>query len=259
MSTLKSLIGIINLSTKVSNDDAKIMTIACQEQINNDVAPNWHIEPCFVIFYDDPKTMSLRAFPVVILDSPNTPEAIGFHAEMNGKPYGRVFADTILQHGGTLFCDKMNTQNITVSSMLSKTIIESHIEKTATIWVDGPMTEYGQTYAYEPCTPVESNSYTYTIKNQIVSVSNFIFPSWFDQRNIKDSQVDFMNKSSGAFQSAKGGYMIIRTLPGQEYIMFNDFRMPDWVYDMTKYIGGRNNRRLANICAKQKPWWKHLF
>lgn len=260
MSVLKPLIGVINLSKKLSNDDVKTMVIACQEQLKQDVAPHWHKESWYVIFYEDPKKISPRAYPIVIFDAPDAPGALGYHAERNGKPYGRVFVDPVIQNGGVILYDPYNPQNVSLSSVLSHEIIELFIDLNANQWADGPYIKQGSSYAYEACDPVQSNSYSKKIGGKDVSLSNFVFPSWFDPQNSSQTPVDFLNAAPGAFQLAPGGYMIVRDSVGAEQQVFAEIKMARWVQDMKKHISGRTSRRLANITlTKKKPWWKYLF
>lgn len=262
MSILRPLIGVINLSKKISNDDVKIMVIACQDQLNKDVAPQWQMDSWFVMFYPDPKTASLRAYPVVILDSPDTPEALGYHAEMNGKPYGRVFVNPILENSGVVLHDPANPQNVSVSSVLSHDIIEMFLDKDASKWVDGPQTRHGNVYACEACDPVQENLYAIQVGKKLVSVSNFILPAWFDLHNSPHTPVDFLNTAPGAFSIAPGGYMIVRTAPGTEAELFATIKMPDWVHAMKKLSASRTTRRLAPAIkpvVEKKKWWKYLF
>ncbi len=256
---LKQLIGVINLSTKLSNEDVKLMTIACQEQLNHDVAPHWHMESAFVIFYDDPKKISTRAYPIVILDAPDAPGALGYHCEAGGKPYGRVFVDPVINNNGVILYDPSNPQNVSISSVLSHEIIELFIDKNANQWADGPYIKQGNSYALEACDPVQGNSYSKKIAGKEVSLSNFILPSWFDPQNPPHIHVDFLQTVNGAFSLAPGGYMIVRNAAGNEQQVFGEIRMTAWLQDMKKHMSGRTSRRISNATkVVKKPWWKYL-
>jgi hypothetical protein len=257
MPILRPLIGVINLSKKISDDDVKTMVMACQDQLNHDVAPHWHMESWFVIFYSDPKQISPRALPMVIFDAPDAPNALGYHSEMNGKPYGRVFVDPVLQNGGAILYDPANPQNVSVSSVLSHEIIELYIDRDANQWADGPQIREGSSYAYEACDPVQGNSYSKTINGKKVSLSNFILRSWFDPQNPVGNPVDFMHTCPGAFQLAPGGYMIVRSAPRTEQQVFGAIKMATWQHAVKKYPMGRTSRRVANVV--KKPWWKYLI
>src|SRR5690348_1900237 len=86
-------IAVINKSTLVSNADAKLMTLACQYQLNKHMAPlsgrgSWQL-----VFVPGDQDIPPADFPIIIMDDPDQANALGYHAEdTNGKPWGRVFA-----------------------------------------------------------------------------------------------------------------------------------------------------------------------
>lgn len=257
MSVLKPLIGVINFSKKLSNDDVKTMVIACQNQLNEDVAPNWHLEPWFIIFYSDPKTISPRALPIVIFDSPDTSEVAGYHAERNGKPYECIFIEPILNNNGAILYNPIRPNNVTISTYLSHKIIETFIDQYSNKWVYGPKTSKGNLYACEACDPVQGHSYTKIIGDQTVSVSNFLLPSWFNIQNTNNCPTDFMNVSPGSFRPASNSYVIVKNNYGEVDKIFNKEKMVDWLLKLKTHYTSRTFRRFTQ--AEKTPWWKYLF
>lgn len=262
MSVLKNLIGVVNLSTKVSNDQIRLAVVAAQKQLDEDVAPNWHMDSAFVMFYDDPTKMSLRAFPVVIVDHSDTPGALGFHSEQQGRPYGMIMVDPILDNGGVALYDYSNPQNVSVSSVLSHEIIELFLDRFANMWADGIAIQAGSSYAYEGADPVEAQSYTKQIGKHLVSVSNFILPAWFDPQNAPSNPTDFLNILNGAsFALAPNGYMIVRNAPGSEQQVFAATPPAQWRLDMKKNsIGSRTSKRIpVKVVAPKLSWWRRFI
>lgn len=258
MTTLRPLIGIVNLSSTVSDEDVKKMVIAVQEQLKNDVAPAWGRDYWFIMFYPDPKTISPRAYPIVIVDNDQTPGALGWHAERGGKPYGKVMADPVLQNGGVVLYDHANPSNISIASVLSHEVIETFIDPFINVWVDGPETGQGSCYAMEACDPVESNSYAYKLGNMLVSLSNFVLPSYFLGDPAPGVTFDQMGILTSPFSLASGGYMVIRSEPGTETQILAATPPPAWKLEMKQHkFASRTKARMPAI--RRKKWWKFLF
>lgn len=258
MSYLRPLIGIVNLSSNVSNDDVKKMVVAIQEQLKYDVAHAWNRDYWFVIFYSDPKLMSPRAYPIVIVDNDSTPGALGWHAEQGGKAYGKVMTDPVLQNGGVALYDPKNPQNVSVASVLSHEVIETFVDPFINVWVDGPKIRQGSCYAMEACDPVESNSYINTSAGVPVSVSNFVNRSYFIPDVPAGTKLDHLGVLTAPFSLAPGGYMVVREQPGTEAQVFGAIRPPDWKMKMKGHnLGARTKARMP--VDKRKKWWKYLF
>lgn len=256
--SLRPLIGIVNLSSNVSNDDVIKMVIAVQEQLKNDVAPAWGRDYWFVMFYADPKLMSPRAYPIVIVDNDATPGALGWHAEQGGKPYGKVMTDPVLQNGGVPLYDANNPQNVTVASVLSHEVIETFVDPDINLWVDGPQIAQGSCYAMEACDPVESNSYVVKTGPTLVSVSDFVTREYFIRDAPATSKFDFLGVLHAPFSLAQGGYMVVREAPGTEAQVFGHAKPAQWRLDMKAHkLGSRGKMRMP--VGKQKKWWKYLF
>lgn len=255
--SLRKLIGVLNLSSKISNTDVKSMIIAVQEQLKFDVAPAYEKDYWFIIFYADQKSMSPRAYPIVIVDNDSTPGALGFHSEQNGQPYGKIMVDPILQAGGVALYDANNPQNYTVSATFSHEVIETFVDPYVNVWVDGPQISQGSCYAMEAGDPVENNSYKNTAAGVPVSVSNFVLPAYFDSQG-KNEKFDYLGVLTAPFTLASGGYMVVRNAPGTEQQVFGDVPPPQWKLDMKKHkLGSRSQTRMSS--DQKKKWWKYFI
>ena len=62
----------------------------------------------------------------------------------------------------------------------------------------------GPAYSLEVCDPVEAPAYPVPVNGVSVSVSNFVFPSWFDPQGT--APFDKKGQVTAAFTIAPGGY-----------------------------------------------------
>ena len=237
------LIAVINESTLVTNDQVNLMCQAMQTQLNLHVLPAWNMKAGTVTFYADKKKVPGYAWLVSILDDPTIANALGYHSEDNNRVDGFIFVKTIFQYGGKTLYDVQNPQNMTVSSVLSHEICEMVGDRFANFWADGPSITQGSEYALELCDPVEGDSYTINVGGNLVSVSNFVFPSWFNPQAVSplNKPFDYMNKLSAPFTMTKGGYMIVAKA-GAVSQVFGE-TMPDWKKEMKKAAFSRNKRK----------------
>lgn len=210
------LIAIINQSTKVSNADVSIMAKAVQKQMTLHVSPAWNQRTPTIKFYADHTKVPGYAWTVNVLDDSTQAGALGYHSVDDNKVDAFIFAGPVLDNGGVTLYDTHNPQNVSVSSVLSHEVCEMFIDRFANEWADGPSITKGSQYAKELCDPVEADSYAIPVTvgaNTIeVSVSNFIFPSWFNaQADASNFPFDYMKKLKAPFTMSPGGYMIIQS------------------------------------------------
>lgn len=237
------LIAVINESTLVSNNDCDIMCQAMQKQLDLHVLPAWNMKAGTIKFYADKNKVPGYAWIVSILDNPTIAGALGYHSEDNGKVDGFIFCQTIFQYGGKTLYDNHNQQNFTVSSVLSHEICEMVGDRFANFWVDGPSIAQGSEYALELCDPVEGDLYAININGQLVSLSNFVFPSWFNPQATKELNMpfDYLKKLSKPFTMTSGGYMIVAQAGSVSQVF--GASMPEWKRQMKKNSFSRNKRK----------------
>jgi hypothetical protein len=211
------LIAVINQSTLVTNDQVNTMCEAIQVQLNLHVLPAWNMRAGSIKFYADATKVPGYAWVVTMLDNSTQAGALGYHAEDNDKVDGFIFAGPVLQNKGVALYDPTNPQNVSVASVLSHEVCEMVGDRFAAFWSDGPsvVASDGQTYteyALELCDPVEGDSYAITVNGTLVSVSNFIFPSWFNAEATTPLNLpfDYLGKLAKPFTMTAGGYMIVR-------------------------------------------------
>jgi hypothetical protein len=203
------LIGIINKSTIVSDDDCKKLVSAIDYQMHNHVSPGWGKLPCKVYFVSKSSFVP-GSSNIVLVDNIDDPNAEGYHTEnIDGKFVGNVGIRAI--PGNVL------TGPDSVSSVVSHEVIELYLDPAINLWADA---NDGYSYPYEGCDAVQESFY---VVNG-VSVSNFVLPNWFD--NYATSHFDKMGKLSAPFTLASGGYTVRRKQGTGETQIFG--KRPEW-------------------------------
>jgi hypothetical protein len=231
------LIAIVNKSKKITNAEVLLMTKACASQMRRHAAPAWDARVAPVIFYEDEAQVPDDACPIYFFDVADEADALGYHFEdPEGREYGKVFVDVILDNGGTKF-DGAHS----LSCVLSHEILELWGDPNCNKWGDAPD---GKSHAWELCDAVEGDAYPIKVGKKSVSVSNFLFPEWFDSNDPgADSlrRFDQMGVLKKPFTIAKGGYTIFRTA-GKEHSLFGA-KFPKFKRALKAHVAARTNRR----------------
>jgi hypothetical protein len=226
-------IAVINQSTLVNDNDVSIMCKAIQTQLTLHLLPAWGLKRATCKFYSDVTKIPGHAWIVTLMDNSDIAGALGYHCEDNDKVDAYVFCKPILEDGGAILSDPAHPQNFTVSSVLSHEICEMIGDRFANTWVDGPMLPMGNEYAMELCDPVEGDFYPLLVSNSdgsftTVNLSNFVFPSWFNQQAkvSENMPFDYMKKLTAPFTMTLGGYLLVRK-GGRVYQVFGD-KLSKW-------------------------------
>jgi hypothetical protein len=247
------LIAIVNHSARVTNADVNLMTLAVQKQITLHAAPAWNQKTATIKFYADAAKVPGYAWRVDIFDSPTIAGALGYHSEDNDVIDGFIFVNPVLDNGGVVLYDAHNPQNVSVSSVLSHEVLEMFGDRFASFWADGPRITQGSQYALELCDPVESDSYEIDVTVDAVihkvSVSNFVFPSWFNPEGTfsLNAPFDYLKKLTRPFSMTPGGYMIVESAYGVKQVFGH--------HDIHSYKGP-TGRDLHLVMDNAMPAWK---
>ncbi len=222
------IIAILNESKLVTNEEARKMAGAVQKQMTWHVCPAWNSKSFTVAFYADKTKVPAGAWVIKIMDDSDQSGALGYHSEDGDIIDGFVFAKPVLDNGGVVLHDPKNNQNVSIASVLSHEVCEMFGDRFANFWADGPKITQGSEYALELGDPVEGDSYDITLTDgTLVSVSNFVLPSWFNpQATAKDAPFDYLKKLTKPFSMTKGGYMIVAAA-GRVSQVFGEM-MPEW-------------------------------
>ncbi len=204
--TPTQLISVINGSARITTENARLMTTAVGRQLAEHFAPIYGLVPALE-FIEPGGTPTAGGCPCYLLDEPDQDGVLGYHGEdSNGVPYIKVFANPSLAYGGSVLSGAGS-----IATTLSHEALELAADGPANKWVDGPD---GRDYAYEVCDAVEGDAYPILVDGTFVSVSNFVFPAYFDPRAEAGSRFDQMGKLGRPFTMTPGGYLIVRTEPG---------------------------------------------
>jgi hypothetical protein len=216
-----SKIAIINESTLVTNDQVIAMVSAIQIQLNEHVLPAWNMKTCEVKFYANKAAAPGSSWIVDILDDSTQAGALGYHSLDNDRVDAFIFASPVLSNGGAvLVFDPNNPTQYTVSATLSHEVCEMIGDRYANSFCLGPQLSGGNLFCQELCDPVEALSYGINVGGVQVSVSNFVFPSFFNPEAVSPQNLpfDYLNQLSTPFSMAVGGYQIIATLTNEGQI-----------------------------------------
>jgi hypothetical protein len=203
------IIGIQNLSTLVSDDDAYVMSLLADLQVHRHLVPAWGIQPPFVEFYKPPVSPEVPTphFSAIIgiLDDDSQAGDLGWHTEgPDADVYGRVFAAPVLSNGGNALSGQLS-----VCSVLSHEVLETIGDAACDEWAQQPS---GVLVARELCDPVEGDSYPVTVTSKAGTVlsgtvSDFVLPAWFDA-DAAPGATDYMGLLPNPFQVRPSGYVI---------------------------------------------------
>jgi len=195
-------ISVINASTVLSDDEIRPVVDALQHQVTNDFRPPWGIdaELTYVPSGNQPPG---ETWWLTVLDDSDQAGALGYHdLTSEGLPLGKVFAATDIKYG--------SHWSATASHELLEMLADPNINLTV---FSQKADTTGTLYAYEVCDACEADNYGYKIGN--VLVSDFVFPSWFeDFRPTGSTQFDQTRNIESPLQLLSGGYIGVFTVTG---------------------------------------------
>lgn len=189
--TLKaSSISVVNQSAHLTKIEGINMAAAVSLQLKRDARPVWGPMPSVVAVA---KTL-VGSIRCTISDTPDIPDAGGYHDEDENGPYIKVFNLDRGARGTDL--------------TLSHECLELALDAPANRWADNG---HGSDVAFELCDAVEGDIY----EIDGVQVSNFVLPAWFDPQASSGARFDRLGLLKAPFTMTPQGYMILRTEPGK--------------------------------------------
>jgi len=227
-------IAVLNKSKHVTTADAVKMTAACARQLRLHAAPAWNRTVPGVAFVADDAHLLPGTRPIYIFDNADVAGALGYHdVTATGVPYGKVFAETILQNHGTVL-----TGSSSVSVCLSHEMLELFGDEFCNAYQQA---NDGYSYAVELGDPVENDSYV--LSGTGVSVSNFVLPAYFAQTPEDGARFDHMGRLAAPFTMTAGGYLI-RMRDGKVGQIYGE-SYPTWRLPGKQHPAARSARRMA--------------
>lgn len=178
-------VSIFNDSTSLTDAEVARAVAALQRQVSEHFAPAWGVDAA-LSFVPERVQPAAGTWWLAVLDSADQAREAGYHdTTAEGLPMGKVFAKTDL--------DNHLSWSVTLSHELLEMLADPDVS-LATFIQDSAKT--GTLYAHEVCDPVEDDQFGCAIDG--VSVSDFVFPAYFQPHTAKGARLDFGGHLSGA-------------------------------------------------------------
>ena len=206
-------IAVINSSSILSDTNGQYMVDAMNKVLPQ-FCSDWSLSPCTAVYVRKGASTSIST-KVFFLNNSDAQGALAYHDLSAGKPYGRVFVQTILQYGPLLF--SADSTKPTVAQCLAHEIFELLIDPICNGWWMLP--DYETLYPSEVSDPVQGNivpvTLTYStitttipirrVTNVIkVGLSDWVLPSWSNPQGSRP--FNHNNTLSSPFAIDNGGY-----------------------------------------------------
>jgi hypothetical protein len=187
-------ISVINASTVLSDTQIQPVVEALETQVKRDFLPAWGID-ADLLFVPMGTNPPANTWWLAILDDSDQANALGYHdVTTDGQPIGKVFAATDMKYG--------MEWSVTASHELLEMLADPNINLT--VFVENDMGT-GRLFAYEVCDACEADNLGYKIDGTLVS--DFVYPSWFEDFRTPGTQFDHTGKIKTAFDILPGGYI----------------------------------------------------
>ena|SRR5437588_8807051 len=180
-------IALVNLATVPLGVDWGQLVRALQQYVDQYVAPVWHTPAQLASTLSVP----IDHWALLFLDDADAANALGYHdLTAAGLPLGKVFVTTTRAAGEQV--------SVTAAHELAEMLVDPSINLLAT-----GSQRVQDVYAYEVCDAVEERPFLYV---QGVPLSNFVWPTYFEDFHPPGQQYDQLDVLSAAFSLAPGGY-----------------------------------------------------
>jgi len=191
---------IFNQSTVVNSTNLQNMVKAINMLLVN-VCSDWGFAPTQLVIGTGNTHPNNSIY---MMDNTDVDGALGYHDEISGKAYAKIFAKTIINYGGAILYKDNYT--FTVAQCLFHELLEMMGNNVANKWY---LDNSGIFWAGELCDPVESNLIVYTLPGNIkVGLSDYVLPSWFSPDSTT-RPFNKLNTLTAPFTLAPGGYAIL--------------------------------------------------
>jgi hypothetical protein len=235
---------ILNQSSLVSTD-LEAMAAAIDHQLREHVATAWQRVPIAVQFEPDAAHLTPEDITFTLVDgsSPQSGMFGGHTPGMGGKSAASViFVSPVLAIGGDPLIARDDRPS--VASVLSHEVIETFLDADCNQWVDTG-TLLGSC-ALEIADPVQADWYSVTLPSKaVVSVSNFVYPSWFRASSAPWDRLDHMGRLYMPCTLSLGGYAVVRPASGGETIWIGG-GVPQWKAATWHQQKARARRRMSS-------------
>ena len=221
-------IYLVNASTKMSDLNGRRIASACNKQLREHAYPAWELAPNKVAYVKRGGKPVAGQWNILILDDLDYPDAAGWHSDSSeAGVHGEVGINVWLNHGGSMLDGAYSVSNTT-----SHEVLEIYGNPNVNAWRDSGR---GWQMAQELCDPVQAQTY----KIDGVSVSNFVYPEFFDPTPY-DRTFDYMGNVREPFSCTEGGYFVYQE-SGEEHQYFSS-SVPDWQKELRTSTVARPTR-----------------
>lgn len=206
-------------------------------QLERDFAPIWGLEPPVV-------TVEGRGEPIYVFDSSADGDYGSFTTGRGGRPYAHVYAKPSFDQK----CDWL-TGTDSISASISHEALEMLADPSAnTFHFNASRLMWG----HDVCDPVQEITYRIRAGNELVTVSDFVTPAYFNPYGA-GAPYDLRKQVTTPFEILRGGYATVERARAQHTrerhridVRFN--QVPKWRRDQKLLGGGRTawRRLLAN-------------
>lgn len=241
-------IGVVDFSSQLSSHPGALerMVAAVDRQMTAEVSRAWGStgETWCRVFESAEAAEKAGAYVLGIFDDADAAGALGYHdVGPDGKPYGKVFAKTVLDYGGSI-----DGAGNSISVTLSHEALELLGDPGANDW---SQEAGGELTAKELCDAVEADSYQAGRNEPFVS--NFLYPAWFRaSEHVPGTRFDHMGNLDSPFSMTKGGYKIVM-VGGRVSQQFAAGHYSAHRAAMKLHPASRTARRLARSVPEKKP------
>lgn len=203
-------IAIVNSSTVVSDSDGLIITTALNTLLPQ-FCKDWDLPNYTAVYVAKGKTSSIL-LKVFLLDNADVQGALGYHYETNNIPYGKCFAQTILDYGGVILYSTDYTVQ-TFAQVVSHEVFELLGDHNANLWWD--VGDSQTLYAAEACDAVQGNIVLVNVVSKSslpVSILNNRYKTTSKTTTTKVGMSDWILPAWGDPQETRGPFNHLRTL-----------------------------------------------
>lgn len=243
-------VAVVNQSRMFRGARAEVLdriVQAVQTQVERDFCPAWNRLPLAVLSVPDGDPVPMGAALVYLVDKiTDVQGAVGYHkADERGFFCGFVAVEAIARLGGT-----MVSGSSSVSVALSHEVLELLGNPAVNLWADCPD---GRSIAHEVCDPVSGDYYDIEVeplsvgRSEKVSVSNFVYPDWFNPHVSSGCPLDHMQVLSNPFIHRSTGYAVTYDR-GKERPIFGD-RVPAMRAQSVLLTGRCERARMASAAT----------
>jgi len=226
---------------------------ALQKQVDEHFAPAWGITAKLDFIGGDSArkcadmikscSWAKEAWWLVLLDNSDIAWFTGYHDVTTERmPIGKVFVET----------NSQSRREWTTSA--SHELLEMLADPGMNLTVFKPtdkaseQSATGQLYAYEVCDPCDADQYSIEVNGQHISVSNFVYPAWFEwfqKRNITQFDHKGSPNMNEPFKLLPGGFINVLDIPyGTGWRQISEDPGYDMRYRLRPLVGSRRERRI---------------